>query len=70
MRGRPAARECGSLVKGLLAQPAGVEPRLTVTGDDGPLYKLESAFFRDGPVEYLGFHKYRTGAAEPSQRQP
>ena len=59
-RATAEARTYWSVLLGLLAE-AGVEPRARVNGADGPLHKLESVFFHDGSVEYLGFLKYRTG---------
>jgi len=62
-RAKPEAGAYWAVVRAAVGL-AGVKPRVQVNGPDGPLYKVESVFFRDGPVEYLGFLKYRAGTTE------
>lgn len=64
-RSQPEASVYWALLLESLAL-GGVVPRAQVSGPAGPLYQLEVASFRDGPVEYVGFLKYRVSAAEPA----
>ncbi|MGD9495714.1 MAG: beta-galactosidase [Armatimonadota bacterium] len=59
------ALEHWRVLRELLAM-AGVAPQVSVTAGGEPLRMLETVRYADGPVQYLGFVKYRTGAEEPT----
>ncbi len=64
-RMEPAALDHRRVLRELMAM-AGVEPRVSVTADGEPLRQLETVRYADGPVQYLGFLKYRTSPEEPT----
>ena len=54
------------LLRGLMALN-GVAPACSVTAGDGPLRKLETVRYQDGPAEYVAFRKERVNAEEPTR---
>ena len=64
VRTQPAALPQWAALRGVLAL-AKVAPQVTVVAGTDPLRQLETVRFENGPIQYLGFLKYRIGATEP-----
>ncbi len=62
----PAALAHWEVLRALMAM-ADVTPPVSVTADDEPLRALEMVRYADGPAQYVGFLKWRTGQEEPAR---
>lgn len=63
VRNEAQARPQWAVIYGALAF-GGIRPKYWVEANGDPLRHMESVRFQDGPVEYLGFLKYRTSGSE------
>jgi len=59
----PGGLDHWAVLRGLMALN-GVKPECTVTTGEGPMRALETVRYREGPIRYYGFLKYRADADE------